>query len=450
MAGSVDMMDTGVDAPRVMNWVFFKQVKSPTKFWQMIGRGTRLCPDLFGWGENKTEFAIFDFCQNFEFFDANPDGLKAKAIKSLTQQTFEAKLEIAVLIRSLEDCSDEQRQLAETYIQELHSCVANLDQDRFVVKAKLRYVIEYSDVKRWENLSNGDMLDICTHLSELVLPKDSDDELARRFDVLLLGYQLALLTHAYSTEGYTLKITSIARDLLKKQNIPDVARQVPLLNTLQTDLFWQSVNVNSLDDVRLSLRDLIKYIDKESQVNVTTTFEDRLDITGVAEHDLIGTHVTLQSYRDRVESYVRNHKDHVVIQKLKSNQPITELDLQTLEGILFDSASVGTKQDYVSTYGNKPLGVFIRSIVGLDKTAVQSAFAEFIQAGNLRADQITFINNIINYLSTNGTIEKAILFQSPFTFAHQDGLLGVFDDAQASNIIRLVDNVNNNALVCAA
>jgi len=461
IAVSVDMMDTGVDAPRVVNLVFFKAVKSATKFWQMIGRGTRLCPDLFARGENKTEFAIFDFCQNFEFFNANPDGLKGKAIKSLTQQTFEAKLEIAVLIREKADSNDEQRQLAESYIKELHQSVAGLNRDRFVVKAKLRYVVEYTDVKRWENLSKGDMLDINTHLSGLVLPHDGDDEFARRFDVLLLKYQYLWLVHEYCSDKrikkqlaktmnqFTIRLHSVAKDLLKKKNIPAVAAKESLLIELRTESYWEKVNINGLDDVRIELRDLMKYLDKESQVHVITTFEDTLDIDGVSEPDVIGTHVTLKSYRDRVESYVRNHKEHVVIQKLKANKPITELDLKTLEGILFDG-EIGTKQDYINTYGDKPLGEFIRSIVGLDKSAAQAAFAEFIQAGNLRADQITFINNIIDFLSTNGTIDKAMLFQSPFTFAHQDGLLGVFDDADAEKVIRLVDAVNTNALVYAA
>jgi len=293
MAVSVDMMDTGVDAPRVVNLVFFKQVKSPTKFWQMIGRGTRLCPDLFGVGQDKTHFAIFDFCQNFEFFNVNPDGLKTKAIKSLTRQTFEAKLEIAVIIREQAGSSDEQRPLAESYVEELHQSVAGLDQNRFVVRAKLRFVIEYSDTKRWQNLSKGDMLDINLNVSGLVLPRDGDDELARRFDVLLLNYQLALLTHAYSTDHYINKISGVSKDLLKKQNIPAVAMQAALLNELQTELFWQSVNVNRLDQVRLSLRDLMKYLDKESQVHVITTFEDTLDMDGVHEPDVMGTHIGL-------------------------------------------------------------------------------------------------------------------------------------------------------------
>jgi type I restriction enzyme, R subunit len=446
IAVSVDMMDTGVDAPRVVNLVFFKQVKSATKFWQMIGRGTRLCPDLFGQGQDKSEFVIFDYCQNFEFFDVNPDGIEGKLVKSLTQQVFEAKLEVALLIWAKPDSTDEQRALASAYINELQQLVAQLDRERFVVKAKLRAVVEYSEKTRWQNLSRTDMLDINTNLSNLVLPAKEDDELARRFDVLILNYQLALLSGAYSTDRYINKISRLSRDLLKKQNIPAVALQVPMLNTLQTNLFWKGININLLDDVRLALRDLMKYLDKESQVNVTTTFEDTLDHVGIAVRELIPVYGKLQSYKDRVESYIRNHCDHLVVQKLKTNKSITETEINALEAILFDGTTVGTKKDYIDTYGEKPLGEFIRNIVGLDVSAVQEAFAEFIQAGNLRADQMTFINNIISYLTKNGMIEKKMLFEPPFTHINDQGLLGVFDDAAATKVIKLIDRVNGNAL----
>jgi type I restriction enzyme R subunit len=412
----------------------------------MIGRGTRLCPDLFGTGYDKKEFAIFDYCQNFEFFDVNPDGIEGKAIKSLTQQVFEAKLEVALLIRENADSTDEQRSLAESYLSELHQLIAGLDTDRFVVKAEMRAVVEYSDKARWINLSKSDMMEINTQLSKLILPSKEDDEFARRFDVLILNYQLALLTGAYSTDRYINKISGTAKELLKKQNIPAVALQVPLLNKLQTESFWQSININHLDNVRLSIRDLIKYLDKEKQPLVTTTFEDELDHSGIGEHDLIPTYSNLQSYKDRVESYIRSHKDHLVIQKLKTNKPITETEINTLEAILFDGVTIGTKQDYIDNYGDKPLGEFIRGIVGLDVMVAQSAFADFIQTGNLRADQMTFINNIISYLTKNGTIDKKMLFEAPFTNIHDQGLLGVFDDAVAVKVIKLIDRVNQNAL----
>ncbi|GLS89096.1 restriction endonuclease subunit R [Psychromonas marina] len=453
IAVSVDMMDTGVDAPRVVNLIFFKPVKSSTKFWQMIGRGTRLCEGLFGLNEDgssndKKEFVIFDYCENFEFFDANPDGATGNVARSLTQQIFEAKLEVALIIRECADSTDKQRELAEAYITELNLVVASLDTKRFVVKAKLRAVTEFSNKKRWESLSKNDMLDINTNISELILPVKDDDEFARRFDILILNFQLALLTAAHSTDGYINKISGIARDLLKNQNIPAIGLQVELLNELQTTDFWKVINVNALDNVRVSVRDLLKYLNRESQAQVITTFVDDLNVDGTTQHDLIPAYTALKSYKDRVESYVREHNDHLVIRKLKTNKSITETELNELEKILFDGRRIGTKQDYVDTYGEKPLGEFIRSIVGLEVSAVQSVFADFIQAGNLKANQMTFINNIISYLTKNGTIEKKMLFEPPFTNIHDQGLFGVFDDdAQAMNVIRLIDGVNDNAVV---
>jgi len=198
--------------------------------------------------------------------------------------------------------------------------------------------------------------------------------------------------------------------------------------------------------VRAALRDLMKYIDKESQAHVITSFEDTIDLDGIQDHDVIPAYSKLQSYKDRVESYVRNNSHHLVIQKLKSNKPITEKELESLETILFDGKAVGSKEEYFETYGEKPLGEFVRSIIGLDSHAAQEAFAEFISGGNLRADQMTFINNIISYLTTNGTIDKAMLFQPPFTNIHDQGLLGVFREANATKVINLLDRINRNVL----
>ncbi|KAF3976951.1 MAG: restriction endonuclease, partial [Methylococcales symbiont of Iophon sp. n. MRB-2018] len=446
IAVSVDMMDTGVDAPRVVNLLFFKRVMSSTKFWQMIGRGTRLCPDLYGQGQDKDCFMIFDYCENIEFFSANPDGIEGKAIKSLTQQVFEAKLEVALLIRDKVDSSDEQKALAVSYIDELHLLIASLDHARFVVGAALREVVEFSQKTRWDNISKSDMLDINSHLSALVLPIKEDDEQARRFDILILRYQLALLTGAYSTQTYINKINTIAKDLLKKQNIPAVALQAELLKKLQTEVFWMAVTINRLDEVRLALRDLIKYLNKDEQVHVITNFEDDLNHAGIKEPDLLPEYSRLQSYKDRVECYVRNHKEHLVIRKLKTNKPITATEINTLETILFDAKTVGTKQDYIDNYGDKPLGVFIRGIVGLDVSAAQDAFAEFILAGTLSGDQMTFVKTIITYLTKNGMIDKAMLFKPLFTNIHDQSVFGLFDNAQATQMIRLIDGINENAL----
>ncbi|MCK5924687.1 MAG: hypothetical protein KAG10_02210, partial [Methylococcales bacterium] len=353
------------------------------------------------------------YCQNFEFFDVNPDGIESGAIKGLTQQIFEAQLEVALLIREKPESTEEQRLLAETYIDGLHHLITSLDKDRFVVKAEMRAVVEFSDKARWSQLNKSDRLAINTHLSTLILPNKNDDELARRFDILILNYQLALLTAAYSTDRYIHKISSTAKLLLKKQNIPAVATHINLLNELQTELFWKAITINRLENMRVSLRDLMKYLVDETQDNFFTSFEDTLNIDDVIEYKLMPTYSALQSYKERVESYIRNHKDHLIIQKIKTNKPITGTEINALEGILFNEESIGSKQDYQETYGEKPLGEFIRGIVGLDVAAAQAAFADFIQAGNLRADQVTFINNIISYLTTNGMIDKKMLFEAP-------------------------------------
>ena len=446
IAVSVDMMDTGVDAPRVVNLVFFKLVRSPSKFWQMIGRGTRLCPNLFAPGEDKSHFLIFDYCQNFDFFDANPDGIVASSIKSLTQQIFEGKLEVAMLLRDEKYSNEDDLEIQRQYIDDSHEIIANLDHDRFVVRKEMRYVTEYHNRPRWENISKGDWADINEHLAHLDVPLRGDDELARRFDVLMLSFQLALLGGFKSFEKYVLNVSSTARALMKKQNIPAVGAHVKLLNDLQSEVFWEAINVKRLEDIRKNLRELIKFLDRDQQENVYTHFEDKLDENKIREHDVIHTHVQLQSYRDRVESYIRKHKHHETIKKLSNNIPITPEDLKELEIILFDGDERGTKEDFIHEYGEQPLGYFIRSLMGLDVKAANEAFSEFIQRGNLKADQMTFIKQIISHLTINGTVGMTLLFEPPFTDIHDQGLMGVFDDADVVRVKKIIDQINQNAL----
>ncbi len=446
IAVSVDMMDTGVDAPRVVNLVFFKLVKSPSKFWQMIGRGTRLCLDLFAPGEHKSHFLIFDYCQNFEFFDANPDGIVASSIKSLTQQIFEGKLEVAMLLRDEQYSSEGDLEIQKQYIDESHATVANLDQDRFVVRKELRYVTEYCHRSRWDNISRGDWSDINEHLAHLDAPDAGDDELARRFDVLMLSFQLALLGGFKSFEKYVINVSTTAKALMKKQNIPAVGAHVELLTELQTELFWKGVNVKRLDDVRQALRDLIKFLDRDQQADVYTHFEDEIKTDAIQERDVIKTHIQLQSYRDRVESYIRKNKHHETIKKLNNNIPITRVDLLELEKILFDGDERGTRDDFIHEYGEQPLGFFVRSLIGLDKEAANQAFASFLQIGHLKADQMRFITQIVSHLTINGTIGMTLLFEPPFTDIHDQGLMGVFDDADVVRVKKIVEEINQNAL----
>ncbi|MAX05102.1 MAG: restriction endonuclease [Flavobacteriales bacterium] len=449
IAVSVDMMDTGVDAPRVVNLVFFKMVKSSSKFWQMIGRGTRLCPDLFGPGEDKKEFMIFDYCQNFEFFEEFPDGATTKNMKPLLQQIFEAKLKVSQLISDLPEKTAAEVDVRDAYLDELHQAIQNLDETRFVVRKELRYVKEFSNKNRWMNLSKSDVQEINSHLSHLQPASKDDDELARRFDMLILIYQILLLSESDNTGKYMSKIFRTAALLQKKDNIPQISIHIPLIKEVQTDYYWKTINVKKLDSLRSALRDLIKYLDTEKQEPIYTHFEDELDYDGIKVRGRVNTsYESLQSYKDRVESYIRKNKDHLTIHKLRNNVAITKEELNAVEKMLFKESIAGTKEQFIQQYGERPLGAFIRSITGVDQAVLNEAFADFLQIGELRADQMTFINTIISYLSKNGTINKAMLFEPPFTDLNDQGIDGVFDnDADLVKVIKIIDAINENAMV---
>ena len=446
IAVSVDMMDTGVDAPRVVNLVFFKIVRSSSKFWQMIGRGTRLCPDLFGPGVDKKEFMIFDYCQNFEFFDEYPEGADTKNMKPLLQQIFEAKLKVSQLITHLSEKTAEDIEIRDRYLTELHRTIQNLDEHRFVVRKELKYVTTYSNKTKWLDLSKSDVQEINTHLSHLQPPTKGDDELARRFDMLILIYQILLLTGSGDTGKYMSKIFSTAVSLQKKDNIPQVAAHLPLIKEVQTDHYWENINVNKLETLRVSLRDLIKYLETIVQEPIYTNFEDELDYDGIVLREPINeTYVSLQSYKDRVESYIRKNKNHLTIHKLSHNIPITQPELDVLEKILFTESVAGTKEQFVQQFGEKPLGAFIRSITGLEQATLNEAFADFLQVGNLKADQMTFVKTIISYLSKNGTIDKTMLYEQPFTDINSEGIDKVFNNDDLTKVFRIIDSINHNA-----
>jgi type I restriction enzyme R subunit len=446
IAVSVDMMDTGVDAPRVVNLVFFKMVKSSSKFWQMIGRGTRLCPGLFGPNEDKKEFMIFDYCQNFEFFDEFPEGSSAKSMKPLLQQIFEAKLKITQLISNLSDKTSDELYIRDAYLDELHRIVQNLDENRFVVRKELRYVKEYSNKSRWLNLSKSDVQEINSHLSGLQPASKGDDELARRFDMLVLIYQILLLSGSGETGKYMSKIFRTAASLQKKDNIPQVAAHLPLIKEVQTDHYWKSIDVKKLETLRIALRDLIKYLEAQRQEPIYTNFEDELDYEGIQVREPVSqSYVSLQSYKDRVESYIRKNKDHLTIYKLNNNIAITQSELDVLEKMLFTDGVAGSKEEFNKEYGQKPLGNFIRSLIGLEESAVEKAFADFLQAGSLRADQITFTRTLMAYFIKNGVLDKTLLYESPFTDINDQSLNGLFEDAKVIQLVRIIDGINNNA-----
>lgn len=446
IAVSVDMMDTGVDAPRVLNLVFFKEVKSYAKYWQMIGRGTRLCPDIFGPGQDKEYFLIFDFCGNFDYFGEHPDGEAQKTALSISQKNFNTKLEIIMAIRDLQHPTVEQEYIQNQYTDDLHQLVAHLNDNRFEVRKHWRYVLEYKNRDRWNHLLQGDLLNIQSNLAHLIGYNEDKDEYAKRFDLLIYKLQLALVNGHKSQVKHIEAIFTIAKMLFTKRNIPAIQTKIETIQSLQKEQFWSTIEVKKAETIREEIRDLVQFLkDEEKQNPIYTTFTDELSLDGVKEVDLIGSYTSLKSYKDRVEAFIRKNKSHLVIDKLYKNLPITEKELEVLEKFLLKEA-IESKDRFIKEYGEQPLGKFVRKIIGLDIEVSNQLFADFISKGNLNANQITFIQKIISYLHKKGIIEKQLLTQSPFNEQHDQGVFGIFPkEDELINIIQIINTVNQNA-----
>ena len=442
IAVSVDMLDTGVDIVEVVNLVFFKRVYSKSKFWQMIGRGTRLCPNLFGPGKDKQEFYVFDFGENFEFFNENPDGLEPTATESLSQRIFMTKLSTAEKLKepTYLDQSPLQ-QLRQQYLDELHHQIKSLHRENFAVRRQLKHVDAYYARERWNDLSKTDVAIIDKELSELPVITD-DDEKAKQFDLLLYRLQLAMLEGTSDQQTFINRVITIANGLSQKMNIPVIALKKPLINDLKTGEYWNNVSVDHLEKVRTELRGLIRHLKEEKARVIYSNFQD--EIVGEAqERDIIQIGTRLQSYKLRVERYLRENQYQLAIQRVRKGESLTQSELESLEGLMFSEGDLGTKEDFVKEFGtDKPLTYFIRSILGFDRGAAKEAFGEFLEKGNLSADQITFINNIIDSLERNGVIDKGMLFNPPFTNLHDEGALGLFPENDATKIFSILDRLN--------
>ena len=380
IAISVDMLDTGIDVPEVVNLVFFKKVMSKAKFWQMIGRGTRLCPGLFD-GEDKDKFYIFDFCGNFEFFRMNKGKASENRI-ALQSAVFHLQFEICYQLQKVEY----QTERLITYRNALvcHMCekIKELPKDNFRVRQHLKYVELYSSEENYRALTFEDTKIVREEVTPLILP-EKDEVNAVRFDALIYGIEVALLAGEKYPRGYK-----------------DLKNRVTAVSSV--------ANIPEIQDQREFIRKILN-----------------------------------TDYLERAEFYIREHQDNIVIAKLKTNKPLTENDIDSLEEILWKE--IGTKQDYENEIGQKPLGEFVREIVGLDMNAAKEAFSAYLSDTNMDSRQIYFVNQIIEYIVHNGMLKDlSVLQESPFT--DQGSIVDIFTDLSVWMGIRgVIDQINANA-----
>ena len=365
--------------------------------------------------------------------------MEGKEVKPITQQIFITRLSVAKLL--LETGEEEDRLLASELIDNLHASIQALDVHRFDVAMNREYVDEFSDRSRWNRLDEESIHRIETYLSHLPIP-DSINEKARRWDLMMLKMMQANLLMSDNMRAYEENLLEIAEGLSTKYTIPQVLRSKALIEQLRDPEFYKDLSRRKMEEIRVEIRELVQYLEEQQREIVRTDFVDQLTADPV---DIYRSPPSNELYKRRVERFIREHKNHLTIAKLNTNQPITREEIGELERILFDGEDRGTYDQFREVYGEEPLGRFIRSIVGLDIRAAQEAFSEFIQSGNLSADQMKFIDTIIQHLNRNGTIDKSLLFKPPFTNLDDEGLFGVFDDDQAMKIIRLLDRLNGNA-----
>jgi type I restriction enzyme R subunit len=223
-----------------------------------------------------------------------------------------------------------------------------------------------------------------------------------------------------------------------------VAAKMPLIKEVQTNPYWQTVSLAKFEHLRKELRLLVRFIEREYGKTFFSNFTDLiLEDPAVPMPVVINT--SLDAYKKRVTEFVQKNRSHITIHKLRTNQPITSHEIRELENMLFSQGELGTREQFEKVYGDQPLGWFIRSIVGLDVAAANQAFGQFINNPSLNSSQIRFLNLIIQYLTNNGVITAEKLFEPPFTDISTNGLLGVFNDTSAREVIDILEDIGNKA-----
>jgi type I restriction enzyme R subunit len=483
IAISVDMLDTGIDIPEIVNLVFFKPVRSRTKFWQMVGRGTRTCNNLFGPGRDKECFWIFDLCQNLEFFLGQGGAESTAAPETLSTRLFRSRLALIDTIDQKGDQQGDQKalpsvlpsvlsmaipsrnrqpgdhdnalQLHRHTLADLLRChVAACPADNFVVRPHLQLVERFRQSESWATLSPDDH----QILSATVAPLPSayaeqqgdTDADARRFDLLLYTLQLSLLRGEPRFTRLQQQLRDLAAQLEGRANIPQVAAELELIRDVLRDEWWQDVTVPMLEEVRRRLRALMGLIEPISRDPLYTNFTDELGELRELDAAALLTRDEFQQFRLRAKDFLKAHEDHLTMQRLRRNQPLTPGDLNELQRFLL-SHGVGTERAIQRADEEcNGFGLFIRSLVGLDRNAAKELFAAFLADGTHTATQIRFINEILDELTSHGVLDPARLYDPPFSDLAPMGPEGLFSEAEVDTICQLLDLVTTRAMAAQA
>jgi type I restriction enzyme R subunit len=458
IAISVDMLDTGIDVPEVVNLVFFKIIRSKTKFWQMIGRGTRLCPDLYGPGQHKQFFNVFDYCQNLEFFSQELPPDEGRSPVALGTRLFRARLEmIAELDKRVasgahvaEARADYGGALTDAQLRGelsgfLHQQVAAMNVDNFVVRPKRKSVEKFAKLESWHTLDADSLQELSTQVADLPTALLDNDEEAKRFDMLVLRAQLAILQAMPGFVALREQMQAIASALEEQDAIPAIKAEMVLIQAIAGDEWWIDVTIAMLENARKRLRALVKLIEKSKKNIVYTDFEDELGESTAVVLPGIATGMNLAKFKDKARQFLRAHESHLSLQRLRRNQPLTPSDLDELGKMLVEAGG-STEVIQQATEQSHGLGIFIRSLVGLDRETAKQAFSAFVVGTTATASQLEFIDLIVEYLTENGVMEPARLYESPFTDISPQGPEAVFLPSRVTEMVRVLNEIRERAV----
>ena len=447
IAISVDMLDTGIDVPEVANLVFFKPVYSKIKFWQMIGRGTRLCPDLFGPEDHKQDFRVFDFCFNFDFFREKPQGIVGSNAVALGTRLFRTRVQLLGHVQAMQNL-DPDAALTGALTARLHGEVAAMNRENFIVRMHLEAVDRFRKREAWDKLDKTDREDLQREVAMLPSEIKTDDIESRLFDLTVLRMQLTLAEdHKSNFEEHRKRLVEIAMLLEEKGAIPAVQAQLGYLTSMQESSFWEGIDLNGLEDLRLRLRGLAPFLDKQNRKIVFTDFQD--EVMGIREVPIADIpKMTGIQYEKKVEDYLKNHLDHIVIRRLRTGQPLTATDLQGLETTL---AEIGEEDGSALLTGllarteAPSLAHFVRAMVGMDRVAAQAAFSDFLADQSLTPPQIRFVEMVIDQLTVRGVMKASALYESPFSNLHAGGPDELFMGKEnvIEGIFKILEEVNS-------
>lgn len=435
IAISVDMLDTGIDIPELLNLVFFKPVKSKIKFWQMIGRGTRLCPDIYGEGKDKTSFQIFDFCANFSYFGINAKGLPSTKSSSLKERLF---LKRVGLLRTMAPS-----ELKEDILSIVKSQVYSLDANEYYLK-KHRHIIEELHNVDLEYLTDTiyNNLKIVAEYIEDNTPFD-----VQRFQMLILNAQESIVKGTDNKE-YINEIKDRCLILKSKaHNVNAIKEQVETIDKVLNGSYALKDSLEALEEVRNNLEHLANLsLEKGTATIKTTFFDDIKEVRTLSSTDYIDASSVKTEVQKILDAYIAQLQ---VIKELENSNLITDDDINEIKYHVFDLDKI--IEDKMNK--SEDLTAMIYEILNASKKEVANKiFDNFIASGSYTQKQVELINKIKNiifgktYRNIHDSLEsiKEQLFSDIHPLSSELDSLSEQEQSAIFSVIQLIDKVDTS------